>query len=223
MRVPLFIEVKDRNVLIIGGGSTGTKRARKFSLAGANVVVLSKEFTNELIQLSRDLGVVLIQVDLSVPDSLPVLETWIRWSDMVVYTIPDNMLASIVHLLCKRHRKFLNDATSAERTEVVVPFEAKILDSVRVAVTTEGRSSTLSRILVRKIESMLSTDLELKNLANALFTMKRILKENVKDYKTRMRLYEELSNDSKFIELAVKGNIDEVTRYVMSKISEHSC
>ncbi len=223
MRVPLFIEVKDRNVLIIGGGSTGTKRARKFSLAGANVVVLSKEFTNELIQLSRDLGVVLIQVDLSVPDSLPVLETWIRWSDMVVYTIPDNMLASIVRLLCKRHRKFLNDATSAEHTEVVVPFEAKILDSVRVAVTTEGRSSTLSRILVRKIESMLSTDLELKNLANALFTMKRILKENVKDYKTRMRLYEELSNDSKFIELAVKGNIDEVTRYVMSKISEHSC
>ncbi|WP_367834253.1 NAD(P)-dependent oxidoreductase [Vulcanisaeta sp. JCM 16159] len=41
MRVPLFIEFSGRNVLIIGGGGVGTRRAIKFLLAGANVRVLS--------------------------------------------------------------------------------------------------------------------------------------------------------------------------------------
>ncbi len=220
MRIPLFVEVKDRNVLVLGGGVTGTKRARKFATAGAKVVVLSREFSNELVQLSKELGVVLIQIDLTAPHSLPILESWIRWADIVIYTIPDNTLAEIVRNLCKTYRKFLNDATNAEKTEIVVPFETKVLDSIRIAVTTEGKSSTLSKILVKKIESILENNAEIRNLANAFFAMKKILKESVSDFKTRMKLYEEFANDNKFLELAMRGNTDDIIRYIKEKISE---
>ena len=220
MRVPLFVEVKDKNILVLGGGLTGTKRALKFAQAGAKVVVLSREFSDELFKAGRELGIILVQIDLSSPETIPILETWIRWADIVIYTIPDQTLAEIVRTLCKRYRKLLNDATSAEKTEIVVPFETRILDSIRIAVTTEGRSSTLSKILVRKIETMLQNDNEIRNLANAFFTMKKILKECVSDFKTRMKLYEEITNDKTFLELATKGSLSEVEKYVKEKISE---
>ncbi len=62
MRVPLFIEFSGRNVLVVGGGGVGTRRAIKFLLAGANVRVLSLEFSSELLRYAEQGKVVLIRV-----------------------------------------------------------------------------------------------------------------------------------------------------------------
>ena len=37
---PLFLEMHQKNVLIVGAGEVGERRARRFLEAGANVVVL---------------------------------------------------------------------------------------------------------------------------------------------------------------------------------------
>jgi len=45
MRIPLYIDFRDKKVLVIGGGMVGTSRAKKFLEYGAEVFVLSKEFS----------------------------------------------------------------------------------------------------------------------------------------------------------------------------------
>ena len=55
MRIPLYIEFDNKNVLIIGGGGVGTGRAKKFLKAGAKVLVLSMDFSEELKKLARSL------------------------------------------------------------------------------------------------------------------------------------------------------------------------
>ncbi len=218
MRVPLFIEFSGKNVLVIGGGQVGTKRAKKFAEAGANVVVISKEFTKELEELQSIGKVKLVKMDLTNPSDISNLHNWIIWADLVIYTIPDDSLAFLIKSLCTTYRKLFNDATSVERTDVVIPMEGKV-DGIRIAVTTEGKSSVLARVIVNELSRYIDNNLELKNLAEAWFKVKEYLKSNIKDRRLRMVIYYELSNDEKFNEIAKKSP-DEAVNYAYSKIKE---
>ncbi|NPA23485.1 MAG: bifunctional precorrin-2 dehydrogenase/sirohydrochlorin ferrochelatase [Crenarchaeota archaeon] len=219
MRVPLFIELSNRKVLVLGGGQVGTHRARKFSEAGARVVVVSKEFTDELKRLSREGRVVLYQVSLDRETTLSFVEAWIAWADIVVYTIPDVELAKIVRDLCKKYSKFLNDATDAEHTDIVVPFEGSI-NGIRIAVTTEGKSSTFARILRDWIVDQIRHNENLKRLAKAWFKAKSIIKREIKDPRMRMRIYRELMNNEEFLRVAQTGDIEMIEKIVRKIIEK---
>ncbi|WP_054855092.1 hypothetical protein [Vulcanisaeta sp. JCM 16161] len=118
-------------------------------------------------------------------------------------------------------RKFFNDATNAEETEVVVPFEGEI-NGIRIAVTTEGLSGIVARRTLDKIMNMLRGDEELMNMARVWYAVKSKLKEVVSDVRTRLNLYMELDSDEKFNELARKGLVNEALNYVMSRASSRN-
>ncbi|WP_054842764.1 bifunctional precorrin-2 dehydrogenase/sirohydrochlorin ferrochelatase [Vulcanisaeta distributa] len=217
MRVPLFIEFSGRNVLVVGGGGVGTRRAIKFLLAGgANVRVLSLEFSSELLRYAEQGRVELIKGDAHDEE---LLRRNIEWADLVVIATNDPAINERVRELARSMRKFFNDATSADETEVVVPFEGEI-NGIRIAVTTEGGlSGIIARRTLDRIMNMLREDEELMNMARVWYAVKSRLKEVVSDVRARLSLYMELDNDEKFNELARKGLVNEALNYVMSKIS----
>ncbi|WP_367834252.1 bifunctional precorrin-2 dehydrogenase/sirohydrochlorin ferrochelatase [Vulcanisaeta sp. JCM 16159] len=145
----------------------------------------------------------------------------LEWADLVIIATNDQSINEKVRKLAKDMRKFFNDATNAEETEVVVPFESEI-NGIRVAVTTEGLSGIVARRTLEKIMNTLREDEELMNMARVWYAVKSKLKEVVSDVRTRLDLYMELDNDEKFNELAKKGFIDEALKYVMNKISSHN-
>ncbi len=213
MRVPLFIEFDGRNVLVIGGGAVGTRRAVKFLLAGANVRVLSLEFNNELTHYVERGKLELIRND---ANDLDILRRNIEWADLVVIATNDPMINRKVREVARELRKLFNDATNAEETEVVVPFEGEI-NGIRIAITTEGLSGVIARRTLDKVMNFLREDEELMNMARVWYAVKSKLKEAVSDVRTRLNLYMELDNDEKFNELARKGLVNEALNYVMSK------
>ena len=46
---PIFIDLSNFRVLVIGGGKVGTKRALAFKKYGANVCVISLDFSQDLL------------------------------------------------------------------------------------------------------------------------------------------------------------------------------
>ncbi len=48
MHYPLFIDLKNKRILIVGGGNVGSRRALYLLKAGALVTVISKEFDKKL-------------------------------------------------------------------------------------------------------------------------------------------------------------------------------
>lgn len=72
---------------------------------------------------------------------------------MVIAT-NDPTINETVRKLARDMRKFFNDATNAEETEVVVPFESEI-NGIRIAVTTEGLSGIVARKTLDRIMNML--------------------------------------------------------------------
>ena len=47
---PLFLEMDDNKVLIVGSGEVGIRRTRRFLEAGANVIVIGNHIPDESIE-----------------------------------------------------------------------------------------------------------------------------------------------------------------------------
>ncbi len=217
MRIPLFIEFEGKNVLIIGGGGVGTSRAKKFVEAGANVKVLSLDFSEELKILSRKGKVELVKGDASDKD---LLERLIAESDLVVVAIPTLALNDLVCKIAKVHRTLVNLANDAERTEVVVPFEDEV-EGIRFAVTTEGKSGIVARRVKEAFKRMLEEDEETIYFLRAMDHLKRFMKSHDVPVHLRMKLYFVISADEEFRRLVKEGKVKEAQDLAERLVEEY--
>jgi len=204
MRIPLYIEFNNKDVLIIGGGGVGTARAKKFIEAGAKVKVLSLEFSDELKKLANEGKVSLIKGDVFNEKNL---EKLIAESNLVVVAIPDRRINDIVEKIAKKYKTLINLANDAERTEVVVPFEGEV-DGIRFAVTTEGKSGIVARKVKDLFLKVLKEDEEILPFLKAMEHLKKFMKASNVPIQMRMKLYFVISSDPEFRELIKKGEVD---------------
>ncbi|HDN73778.1 MAG TPA: bifunctional precorrin-2 dehydrogenase/sirohydrochlorin ferrochelatase, partial [Archaeoglobus sp.] len=151
MRVPLYIELSDKKVAVIGGGNVGTNRARKFIEAGADVTVFSLEFTDELINLEKNNLVKLVRADVSDLDLDKIASEYY----LIVVALNDREYNKRILRIARKYKTLINLANDADMTEVVVPFEGG-KEGIRFAVTTEGKSG----IVARKVRDMFQETLE---------------------------------------------------------------
>lgn len=208
MRVPLFIEMKGKKILVIGGGSVGTSRAKKFLLAGANVTVLSLDFSDELKALGAEGKVKLVRGNAF---DETVLEDLISKSDLVVVALNSLELNDAVIDFARKHGAMVNLANDADRTEVVVPFEAEV-NGLRIAMTSEGKSGVVVREALRRVVNFLSKDKEITNLLELMHHLKKFMKGAGVPVKTRMGLYFEVFGDEEFRRLVREGDVEGARR-----------
>ena len=213
MRIPLYIDFRGKNVLIIGGGGVGTSRAKKFKKSGANVRVLSLDFSEEL----KNLEVEPVKGDAR---DLNLLEKHIKWCDLVTVAIPDVSVNDAVIRLARKHKALVNLANDAERTEVVVPFEGEI-EGIKFAVTTEGKSGIVARLVRDRIAEMLENDEETLNLLKAMDFLKRYMKEKDIPIAVRMKMYFAVSCDEVFRRLIKENNVDDAKKYAIRFVEEY--
>lgn len=213
MRIPLYIDFSGKNVLVIGGGGVGTSRARKFREAGANVRVMSLQFSEEL----EDLDVELVQGDAR---DERLLEEQIKWCDLVTVAIPETGINEKVIHFARKHKALVNLANDAEKTEVVVPFEGEV-EGIKFAVTTEGKSGIVARIVRDRIAEMLECDEETLNLLKAMDFLKKYMKQNEIPVKVRMKMYFAVSGDDEFRRLVKEGKVEEAKEYALRFLEEY--
>ncbi len=212
MRIPLYIDFNGKNVLVIGGGGVGASRARKFMEAGANVRVISIEFSEEL----SNLDVELVKGDARDKE---LLEEHLKWCDLVTVAVPDTGLNEKIIELARKHKALVNLANDAEKTEVVVPFEGEI-EGIKFAVTTEGKSGVVARIVRDRIAEMLGDDEETLNLLKAMDYLKKYMKENEVPVRVRMKMYFAISSDGGFRKLVSEGRVEEAKRYAIEFLED---
>jgi len=194
---PLFLQMENKNVLIVGAGEVGSRRARRFLESGANVIVIAKEVLNDL----TDIGVIFKPVG--------EVEKWVEWSDLVVVATGDHELNGYVAKLAGG--KLLNRADYPDEGNLIVPSSFSIGD-VQFCIYTKGKSPLMARELRKKIQKIIREEdvlqLELQNFA------RNILKENIDDQKRRRDYLYEILNDENIKEYLKQGNMEEAKRYV---------
>jgi len=128
--LPVGLDVRGKNCLVVGGGAVGTRKALTLSRAGASVLVVSPTVTKELAD----------QIEAGcirwLRDSFQ--EAHLDGVFLVVAASDDDSLNAAVVRLAAESGALMCDASSAERSGVI--FAALLQhDDVTVAVFTDGR------------------------------------------------------------------------------------
>ncbi|KSW11484.1 hypothetical protein CF15_01135 [Pyrodictium occultum] len=221
MRVPLWVEMSGRRVLVVGGGGVGTRRALWFRRAGAIVRVVGLQFSGELEDRARsDPGLELIRMDASDAEGL---RGHVEWADIVVVATDNPRVNETVWRLARSLRRWVNDATDAARTEIVVPYTLDLYGGgLRVAVTTEGRTGVAARHARDRIRDCLESDARLQALYEAMWRVKPVLKTLIPRAKDRVPIYYRVEEDPGFRRAVERGDVEAALREASRVIAEEA-
>lgn len=200
---PLFLEMRDKKVLIVGSGEVGTRRGKRFLEAGAQVIILGKHVSPDLLDLGASIK------------PLEEARKWVSWADLVVVASGDVQVnEQITHLA---EGKLLNRADQPDIGNVIVPSSFFIGD-VQMCIFTQGKSPLMARQLRKKIEKVIKEEdvlqLELQN-----FTRQR-LKEKVEGQKRRRTYLYQILEDDKVKKLLKEGKLEDAKLYVNQFITQ---
>ena len=197
--VPLFINVKDLKVLIIGGGKVGTKRALSFADHGSNITVVSLSFSEDLVD-SKD------KITLIKEDAKNLNADFLSKFDIIVTATNDKELNNKLCELAKNQRKLCNNPTNPEDSNFIVPIYYSD-DKLSIAITTFGKSSLTSKYILELIqEEILKKDIY--ELVTAMGNVKDLLKHNIKDPSQRFSYYSKIFNDEIFRNYIKEGKLE---------------
>lgn len=190
---PLFLEMKDNKVLIVGSGEVGKRRTRRFLEAGASVVVIGNHVPDDILDQGASIK----------PEE--ELKKWVEWADIVVTASADHELNQQAGDIAKN--KLVNRADYPNKGNLIVPSSFFIGD-VQICISTGGKSPLMSRELRKKIEKVISPEdvlqLELQDFA------RKILKKRVTNQKKRKNYLYTILKDEKVQKLLNQGKVEEV-------------
>jgi precorrin-2 dehydrogenase/sirohydrochlorin ferrochelatase len=139
---PIFLNLKDKPVLVVGAGKVALRKARGLLEAGARVTVVAPEWEPEF-------------------ETMPVriVARRFRASDLagctLVFAATDDRLTNHrIGIAAKGRGIFANIADSGEECGFIVPARVQ-RGSVQIAVSTGGESPKLSAELRKKLEDIL--------------------------------------------------------------------
>ncbi|ACP36112.1 siroheme synthase [Sulfolobus islandicus Y.G.57.14] len=194
---PIFIDLSNFRVLVIGGGKVGTKRALAFKKYGANVCVISLDFSQDL--LNSDIR--LIKEDANKIDG-SIIEKY----DIILTCTNNFELNEKLCNIAKNLRKLCNNPTNPENSNFIVPIFYSDND-MEIAITTKGKSSIVAKEILSKTISIANSP-EMRNLLSAMYDVKTLLKKKVADPSVRYSFYHKIYNDEKFKYYATNGLIE---------------
>ncbi len=144
--LPLFLEVRDRPCLLVGGGDIALRKARLLDDAGANIQLVAPEIHPDLMALIKAGNHHFQQKVFETRDLDGVC--------LVIAATDEPDVNSTVALQAKKQNLFVNVVDDAESGNAVMP---SIVDRspVMVAFSTGGKAPVLARMLRQQLESIL--------------------------------------------------------------------
>lgn len=165
---PIFLDVENRDVLIIGGGNVCARKAETMLRYGARVTIVSPELTEEIEQWARD-GQVAIR-------RKAYEENDLDGASIVIASTDDQRVNEQIAADCRRRRIPVNVVDVTPLCEFIVPAIVES-GSIQIAVSTGGKSPALARTLKEDLQRMVGTEYaEVNDLLGSLRdSAKRVL------------------------------------------------
>ena len=135
---PIFLDIEERSVVIIGGGEVCARKAETMMKYGARVTVFSPAFTPEIEQWAREGKLVLREKRYDASD--------LDGANIVIASTDDTAVNEQIAADCRSRRIPVNVVDVTPLCEFIVPA---ILEkgSIQIAVSTGGKSPALARTL----------------------------------------------------------------------------
>ena len=198
--LPIFAEVKDRPVLVIGGGEIAARKITFLLRAEAKVQIVAEMLMPELAEkVEREE----IQWRATVFEEQQLDDVF-----LVIAATEDDELNQRVYVAANARYRLVNVVDNQALCSFVFP---SIVDRspLLVAISSSGKAPVLSRILREKIEALLPTNLG--RLAETASYWRHHIKTHLKTTAERRRFWERVFT-GRFASLMLAGNKDEAEK-----------
>lgn len=163
MFFPLFVNVENKEVLIVGGGKIGGRKAQTLREYGANVTVYSEKVTEEAILADENIKV----VNKNVSHDEAEIKELVKKYFLVVAATDDMELNDRISHVCMSENILVNNVSS--KTEMNAMFGAVVKnDEFQIGIGSYGKSCRRSKALKGKVQDLIDeiskTEKEVKNV-----------------------------------------------------------
>lgn len=197
----LFLDMENKNVLIVGTGQVGIRRARRFLDANARVSIVTHDIDYDIKREFINKGAKFHGDD--------ELDNLIKECDLVIAATDNQKLNKEISLKAKD--KLVNCASDISLSNVIVPSTFNI-GSVTVSLYTDSKSPLMARQLRKKIQSII-TETDILNIELQEY-VRTILKKEVLKQEDRKK-YMTLINEDEYVqELLNQKKLEEAEKYV---------
>jgi len=179
--LPVCLKLTDAAVVLVGGGTVATRKARLLLRAGATLTVVAPTISNELRTLLAEQGGVW-QQSLYREDDL-------HGRMLVIAATPDRKTNEQIFLDATRMSMLVNVVDAPELCTFIFP---SIVDRnpLLIAISSGGRSPVLARILRRKIEALVPA--AYGRLADFAGRFRQLVKEHIPQDNVRRLFWEQV-------------------------------
>ncbi len=205
---PIYLNVRDRTCLVVGGGAVGTRKARTLLRAGARVVVVSPEVTPDLEALADEERLRLHRRPYTAEDMADVF---------LAFGATDNhALNEKISAEAGRRGILCNIADQPDRGQFVLPSVVARGDLL-ISISTSGNSPALARRIRRRLEKDYGEEYAL--MLDLLGTLRRQMLARGHDPRGHKLKFEALL-DSDLLEWIRIGDKDRIRQYLRAHFEE---
>ena len=146
MLLPIFVNLHERRVLVVGGGAVAARKVAELLESGARVHVVAPEVVNEL---DESAGRGRLTVAHRTFEATDVVGAWL----VVAATNKDDVQDAVV-AACDAHQTWCLAVDDVKRTRV---FGASVLrrPPFTIAISTDGQAPALARLLREMFDAFL--------------------------------------------------------------------
>ena len=180
MFYPIYLDLRNRSVLVVGGGPIATGKANGLLEAGAHVTVVAPE-VSEVIAHRHSLG------DL-VWHARGFIESDIADQFIVIAATDDKALNARVYQLANAQQRVANAVDDLDNCNFIAPAIARQGD-LQVAISTAGKSPALAKQIRDRIQDELLTEAT-AHLADFMGRWRPEVKRWVPTYQRRQAFWE---------------------------------
>jgi uroporphyrin-III C-methyltransferase/precorrin-2 dehydrogenase/sirohydrochlorin ferrochelatase len=191
--LPVCLQLQGTPVVLVGGGTVGTRKARLLLRAGANLTVVSPQINPELEQSLAQHGGIWQQSEYA--------ETDLHGKKLVIAATPRREVNQRVHDDAIALSLPVNVVDDPELCTFIFPAIID-RDPIIIAVSSSGQSPVLARLLRRKIEALVPA--AYGRLARFAGRMHTLIKEQIPEEGPR-RLFWEQTMESTVAEQVMSG------------------
>lgn len=146
---PIFMDIKDRQCLVIGGGKVAARKISLLLKAKAQVQVVAPELCREVSDMSKSGQIKFIKRNF---DELDICDSNVCDSVLVIAATNDQATNQKISELAKARSMPVNVVDQPHLCSFIMP---SIVDRspIQIAISTGGRSPVLARLLRSRLES----------------------------------------------------------------------
>lgn len=141
MSYPIMIDLKGKEITVIGGGKIAYRKVNNFLKFGYEVTVVSREFIEDFKKIENKIKIIKDEYS----------EKYIKDSFIVVAATNNKKVNESIGMFCRSNNKLVNVIDDQKLSNFIVPSCVKRGDLV-ISISTGGKSPSLASKIRKDLE-----------------------------------------------------------------------